>query len=70
MDDDEPMTWVKDGVMDCEELWAMPGYGGIPRVHPQHPIVSLDNADVVCLKVARDRDNADVVCITFRKLFL
>jgi hypothetical protein len=23
---DEPVAWVKDGVIDCEELWAMPGY--------------------------------------------
>ncbi|RLM69624.1 hypothetical protein C2845_PM17G03240 [Panicum miliaceum] len=54
--DEEPVAWVKDGVMDCEELWAMPGYEGIPRVHPRHPVVSLDNPDVVCLKVARDWD--------------
>ncbi|XP_021316309.1 uncharacterized protein LOC8073664 [Sorghum bicolor] len=48
---DEPMAWVKDGVLDCEELWAMPGYEGLPRVHLQSPVVSLDNPDVVCFKV-------------------
>ncbi|RCV37311.1 hypothetical protein SETIT_8G052600v2 [Setaria italica] len=53
---DKPMTWVKDGALDCEELWALPGYEGIPRVHPQHPVVSLDNPDVVCFKVVGDGD--------------
>ena len=38
-------TWVKDGMLDCEELWAMPGYGGLPRL--SHPVVSCDDLDVV-----------------------
>jgi len=50
---DEPMAWVKDGVLDCEELWAMPGYEGLPHVHLESPVVSLDNPDVVCFKVGR-----------------
>nr|TKW19489.1 hypothetical protein SEVIR_4G023300v2 [Setaria viridis] len=53
---DKPVTWVKDGVMDCEELWALPGYDGIPRVHLQEPLVSLDNPDVVCFKVVSNAD--------------
>ncbi|OEL16600.1 hypothetical protein BAE44_0022381 [Dichanthelium oligosanthes] len=53
---DEPMTWVKDSVMDCEELWALPGYEGIPRVHLQCPIVSLDKPDVVCFKAVSKAD--------------
>ncbi|CAL4995028.1 unnamed protein product [Urochloa decumbens] len=48
---DEPMAWVKEGVMDCEELWTLPGYEGIPRVHLQCPVVSLDNPDIVCFRV-------------------
>ncbi|CAN6374387.1 unnamed protein product [Urochloa humidicola] len=47
----EPMTWVKEGVLDCEELWEMPGYNGIPHEPVEHPIVSLDNPDVVCFMV-------------------
>ncbi|KAL6653493.1 hypothetical protein ACP70R_009071 [Stipagrostis hirtigluma subsp. patula] len=48
---DEPMTWVKDSVLDCEELWGLPGYEGLPRVPPQYPIVSSDNPDIVCFMI-------------------
>ncbi|CAN6362431.1 unnamed protein product [Urochloa humidicola] len=41
-------AWVKDGVLDCEEIWAMPGYGDLPRRDLSHPIVSCDDPDVVC----------------------
>ncbi|KAF8711105.1 hypothetical protein HU200_029111 [Digitaria exilis] len=42
-------TWVKDGELDCEELWAMPGYhGSLPRTEwPTLPVVSCDDPDVV-----------------------
>ncbi|CAL5050674.1 unnamed protein product [Urochloa decumbens] len=56
-EDVAPVAWVKDGVMDCEELWALPGYKGVlPRVHLQQPLVSLDDPDVVCFKVVSDTD--------------
>ncbi|CAL4982175.1 unnamed protein product [Urochloa decumbens] len=58
---DEPMTWVKEGVLDCEELWAMPGYDGIPRKPVEHPVVSLDNPDVVCFMVSDCRNHGNKV---------
>ncbi|TVT96817.1 hypothetical protein EJB05_57956, partial [Eragrostis curvula] len=52
---DEPTaTWVKDGVLDCEDLWALPGYEDLPRVTVQYPIVSVDDPDVVCFTVCND----------------
>ncbi|CAL4985576.1 unnamed protein product [Urochloa decumbens] len=51
---DRPMTWVKDTVLHCEELWALHGYEGLPRVHPECPILSLQNSDVVCFRVSED----------------
>ncbi|TVT96825.1 hypothetical protein EJB05_57964, partial [Eragrostis curvula] len=53
---DEPTTamWVKDGVLDCEELWALPGYEGLPRVPVEYPIVSFHDPDVVCFTVSCD----------------
>ncbi|CAD6254492.1 unnamed protein product [Miscanthus lutarioriparius] len=57
---DEPVAWMKDSVLDCEELWAMPGYEGLPRGHLQSPIVSLDNPDVVCFKVTRAHKDQDI----------
>ncbi|CAO2147949.1 unnamed protein product [Urochloa humidicola] len=48
---DGPMKWVKDAMLDCEEIWALPGYEGLPRVHLECPIVSLDNPDIVCFKI-------------------
>ncbi|CAL4982176.1 unnamed protein product [Urochloa decumbens] len=50
--DDEPLTWVKDGEIDCEELWALPGYEGLPRADVMCPLVSLDDPDVVCFLVS------------------
>ncbi|KAL6653291.1 hypothetical protein ACP70R_008869 [Stipagrostis hirtigluma subsp. patula] len=52
---DKPMTWVKDGVLDCVELWSQPGYEGLPRVHVQCPIVSSDNPDIICFRVSDER---------------
>ncbi|OEL22324.1 hypothetical protein BAE44_0016656 [Dichanthelium oligosanthes] len=51
---DEPMTWVKDGVLDCDELWALPEYGSVPRVPLEYPVVSSDDPDVVCFMVRND----------------
>ncbi|OEL37682.1 hypothetical protein BAE44_0001299 [Dichanthelium oligosanthes] len=49
---DELLTWVKDGEIDCEELWGLPGYEGLPRANVQCPVVCLDNPDVVCFLVS------------------
>ncbi|KAL6658429.1 hypothetical protein ACP70R_004015 [Stipagrostis hirtigluma subsp. patula] len=51
---DKPITWVKDGVLDCAELWAQPGYEGLPRVQIQYPIVSSHNPNIICFRV-KDR---------------
>lgn len=53
-DYDEP-RWVKDGVLDCEEVWGLSGYQGIPQVSLQYPIVSSVNPDIVCFNVSEDR---------------
>ena len=44
-------TWDKVGVVDSDELWSLPGYGGVPRIRPEYPIVSLDDPDVLCFMV-------------------
>ncbi|CAL4982181.1 unnamed protein product [Urochloa decumbens] len=69
---DEPVTWVKESVMDCEELWGLPGYEGIPRVHLQYPVVSLDNPDVVSFRVVSNTDRKawTIQVDTRRKLLL
>ncbi|CAL4982147.1 unnamed protein product [Urochloa decumbens] len=51
---DKPMAWVKDGVLDSDELWALPEYGSLPRVPLQYPVVSSDDADIVCFVVRSD----------------
>jgi hypothetical protein len=50
----EPMVWMKNTVLHCEELWALPGYEDLPRVHPECPIMSLHNPDVVYFRVSQD----------------
>nr|CAB3489279.1 unnamed protein product [Digitaria exilis] len=59
---ERPMIWVKDGVLDCDELWQLPYYGCLPRVAPEYPMVSSDNPDVVCFVLFENSyviDNAD-----------
>ena len=29
---DEPLEWVKDGLVDCDELWTLQAYKGLPQV--------------------------------------
>ncbi|OEL19748.1 hypothetical protein BAE44_0019233 [Dichanthelium oligosanthes] len=52
---DEPMTWVKDGVLACDELWALPAYEGLPRIPLEYPMVSSDDPDAICFVVGNDR---------------
>ncbi|PUZ44006.1 hypothetical protein GQ55_8G053500 [Panicum hallii var. hallii] len=49
---DEPPAWVEDGEIACEELWALPGYEGLPRANLQCPVVCLDDPDAVCFLVS------------------
>ncbi|CAN6362427.1 unnamed protein product [Urochloa humidicola] len=57
-----PMKWVKDSVVDCDEIWQIPNYGCLPRVAPRYPFVSSGNSDVVCFMLCEDHyqiNNAD-----------
>ncbi|RLM68979.1 hypothetical protein C2845_PM17G03290 [Panicum miliaceum] len=47
-----PSTGIlRRGEEELLELWAFPGYEGLPRVHPECPVMSLHNPDVVYLRV-------------------
>jgi hypothetical protein len=43
---------VEDGEIDGEEIWALPGYEGLPQAIPQWPVVCLDKPNVVCFLVS------------------
>ncbi|KAF8690549.1 hypothetical protein HU200_040911 [Digitaria exilis] len=49
---DEQTKWVMDGVLECEELWDLPGYEGLPCVPPSCPVVSPANSDIIYFKVS------------------
>jgi hypothetical protein len=49
--DTDSMTWSDDCVLHFDELWALPGYEGLPRVTPEFPVLSMDDDDAVCLMV-------------------
>jgi hypothetical protein len=49
--DMDSMTWSIDGVLHCDELWALPGYEGLQRVTPEFPVVSMDDDEAVCVMV-------------------
>uniref|UniRef100_K3ZM06 DUF1618 domain-containing protein n=1 Tax=Setaria italica TaxID=4555 RepID=K3ZM06_SETIT len=63
---DKPMTWVKDGVLHCEELWALPAYEGLPHVTVESPMVTFDDPDVVCFVVCE----RDYVKFSDRKVWI
>jgi hypothetical protein len=49
---DDMMTWDKVGVIDCDELWSLPGYRGfVPRIRPTYPTISMDDPGVLCFSV-------------------
>jgi hypothetical protein len=51
---DDMTAWDKVVVIDCDELWSLPGYQGVvPRVRPQYPTMSLDDPDVLCFMVQK-----------------
>ena len=56
---EEPMAWVKDGVLDCDELWQLPNYGCRPRVALEYPMVSSDDPGVVCFTVCEYHHSID-----------
>uniref|UniRef100_A0A0D9XTB6 DUF1618 domain-containing protein n=1 Tax=Leersia perrieri TaxID=77586 RepID=A0A0D9XTB6_9ORYZ len=57
---ESPMVWVKEAVLDCEEIWALLAASskGLPRVYVVCPVVSFENPDVVCF-IARSEDIDD-----------
>jgi len=56
---EEPMAWVKDGVLDCDEVWQLPCYGCLPRVALEYPMVSSDDPGVVCFTVCEYHHSID-----------
>ncbi|CAL4994990.1 unnamed protein product [Urochloa decumbens] len=44
----QPMKWVKEAALDCEELWSLAASKGLPRVRLTCPVVSMEHPDVVC----------------------
>uniref|UniRef100_A0A0E0IYT6 DUF1618 domain-containing protein n=1 Tax=Oryza nivara TaxID=4536 RepID=A0A0E0IYT6_ORYNI len=51
-DGDHTMSsWTMDAMIDATELWSLDAYAGIPRVIPEYPVISTDDADVICFLV-------------------
>ncbi|GJN03867.1 hypothetical protein PR202_ga21357 [Eleusine coracana subsp. coracana] len=53
------MEWVKDGMVDATELWALDAYEGFPRVLPSRPVVSMDDPTTICFFFFRRRSNVN-----------
>ncbi|KAL6658439.1 hypothetical protein ACP70R_004025 [Stipagrostis hirtigluma subsp. patula] len=67
---EKTMAWVKENKLDCEELWALPGYEGLPRRLAEFPVVSSANPDVVCFMVREDDEKWMVEIDTRNKAVL
>jgi hypothetical protein len=61
--DDKPLEWLEDGEIDGEEIWALPGYEGLPQAIPESPVVCLEKPNVICFLVSNyhlTKDNEKV----------
>ncbi|CAM0909030.1 unnamed protein product [Alopecurus aequalis] len=59
---DDMTTWDKVGVVDCNELWSLPGYKGVvPRIIPKYPTMSIDDPNVLCFMVRKIEKHEDDV---------
>ncbi|KAL6595686.1 hypothetical protein ACP70R_048026 [Stipagrostis hirtigluma subsp. patula] len=67
---EKPMVWVKENKLDCEELWALPGYEGLPRTLVEFPVLSSADPDVVCFIVREDGEDWKVEVDTRNKVVL
>ncbi|CAN6181008.1 unnamed protein product [Urochloa humidicola] len=45
------VDWVKDGMVDATELWALDAYKGLPCDPLDRPIVSIDEPEVICFRM-------------------
>ncbi|KAF8730943.1 hypothetical protein HU200_016818 [Digitaria exilis] len=56
-------TWRRDATMYEQELWDTLDYSGdhylFPRVVPEHPIVNMDNPDIVCFRLRKTHYSFD-----------
>ncbi|KAF0895800.1 hypothetical protein E2562_016533, partial [Oryza meyeriana var. granulata] len=53
------MEWVKDAVIEADQLWAMEGYDRLlPRIVPQFSLLSMDNPQIIHF-VLRERFTFD-----------
>lgn len=50
------MEWVKDGMVDITELWALDADKGLPRVPLYHPVVSIDEPYIICFVLIETDD--------------
>jgi hypothetical protein len=50
--DGDDMEWVKDGMVDATELWALDAYKGLPCDPLDRPVVSLDEPEVICVRLS------------------
>lgn len=45
------VTWVKDNVLDPDEVWAHPRYSGLPRVGMEYPSISREDPNILFFTV-------------------
>ncbi|CAL4994955.1 unnamed protein product [Urochloa decumbens] len=53
----ENMEWVKDGMVDATELWALDAYKGLPCIPLDRPVVSMDEPHVICFLLCEVNHN-------------
>ncbi|CAD6254571.1 unnamed protein product [Miscanthus lutarioriparius] len=46
--DNDDIGWVKDGMVDAIKLWGLDSYKGLRWFPLDHPVVSMDDPDLIC----------------------
>ncbi|KAL6637183.1 hypothetical protein ACP70R_024755 [Stipagrostis hirtigluma subsp. patula] len=67
---EKTMAWVKENKLDCDELWGLPGYEGLPRRLAEFPVVSSANLNVVCFMVREGNEKWMIEVDTRNKALL
>ncbi|CAL4995029.1 unnamed protein product [Urochloa decumbens] len=52
----KPMMWMREAVLECEEVWSLAACKGLPQLHLMSPVVSMENPDVVCFIASHEGD--------------
>ncbi|KAI4974800.1 hypothetical protein ZWY2020_048407 [Hordeum vulgare] len=56
--DDVSKAWKQETVLGDAELWSLQGYGDLPHVVPEFPLVSMEDPSIIYFLLRNDSDDS------------